>query len=581
MKSRSLTLLIATVALSFPPAGPLGRQSTTAPAALEGIILDAATGSPVSDVVVQGPMESPSRLPGLTLAQLQDRRPQATTGLDGRFLLTNLPPGRIAVNILKPGYVPHAISAALTAGVRAEGVVVRITGTGTLSGRVFDGGGKPVPNLRVTLLGFVNSSNYPELKKRGQVLSNDRGEFRFSELQPDQYFVAFEPALVPFPELEWRRPETSILYPGVDSLSKAEVIAVRSRENTRLNDITFPKQIPLGEVRVRMNHSGREPVKNVVYWFMSRTRSQFVSDGRNISSTPVMPAGVLPCNEGQSPPCERALTPQRFEPGASLEKTFWPTLPGTYELGARWRDVDGDLRQVTELVEFNGDDLDVTLTIARPDGRLELRVVHEEADGTVKPILEGAGLSLCRSPSGCLGPNQQSLALQLSKGSAMADGVAPGRYFVIYANGPPDTHVAAIRQGSRDVLREGVIVAGNAEEIEMLVRSGRPILTGRVVDTQGRGVADALVGVLPAAPLNSTSLLNLRRTLRADHEGRFELTGIVPGPYLVYAWSSLTENVLVAPDFDTTFRARGTAVTVEAGVPDLPFNVTILDAQPR
>ena len=59
-------------------------------------------------------------------------------------------------------------------------------------------------------------------------------------------------------------------------------------------------------------------------------------------------------------------------------------------------------------------------------------------------------------------------------------------------------------------------------------------LEGRVVDARGQIVRDAVVVLVPDAPLDTSALLNLRRLVPTDQNGHFELS-ISPGNYHAYA----------------------------------------------
>ncbi len=563
MRKRVWLLTAAAFVAFFSQVPGLSSQETTSqPASLEGIVVNARTGERLSGVGVFAP-PPPGVLPPTTSP------PDVATDGSGSFLLERLLPERSSVAFRKPGYVPRAITYSLAAGRRTAGVVVRLNPTGVLSGRVFDATGKPAAAIVVTAFGLIYTSGYSELKNRGEAISNDRGEFRLTELLPDRYTLSFQSQAAQRFGLQVSTREPALLYPGVESFSKAESVEVVGGSETRLKDVTFSSTASLGEVRIHLNVGAGEGSRDVLLWFQKATRSERIVDGRLIGSTPVRPAASERfCGDDTPPPCRSSqeIMKVRVNPGADIDRSWWPTAPGTYEAGVQWTSSDGLARQVFETFDFRGGDTTISLTLAPPDGQIELRAVQEEADGTSRLLTENAGIALCRSKSGCLGP-LQGWSLNLAKGIGKLGGLVPGRYYVISATGPADTYIASARQGSADALVEGVIVSKDAAPLEIRVKPGKPSLSGNVVDTEGRPVTDAVVGILPDSPLDATQLRSLRRTVRTSHDGQFALTGILPGSYRVYAWSSLTENIFADPTFVTTFKERGTRVMVGTSVP--------------
>jgi hypothetical protein len=69
------------------------------------------------------------------------------------------------------------------------------------------------------------------------------------------------------------------------------------------------------------------------------------------------------------------------------------------------------------------------------------------------------------------------------------------------------------------------------------------------------------VVLVPDAPLREAGLRY--RTVETDIRGRYELTGIAPGSYELFAWSELEGAAYRNADFMADFEGRGIPVRIE------------------
>ncbi len=92
-----------------------------------------------------------SMLPSL-LGKTTSRR--ATSDAGGRFVLGDVPPGRIQVEVLYPSSVPlRGRPVTLSPGARLDVGTLRAQGAVQLLGKVLDVDGQPVPGARITVVG--------------------------------------------------------------------------------------------------------------------------------------------------------------------------------------------------------------------------------------------------------------------------------------------------------------------------------------------------------------------------------------------------------------------------------------------
>src|SRR6185436_15556327 len=124
-------------------------QVTPPSGSVEGVVLNSVTGEPVyrATVILSG--------------EKDDWRDTATTTTDrdGRFLFNGLIAARYRVNVSRDGFVlPRSTGQALTPSIelaadqKVRGLTLRLTPTGTVSGRVYDSEGEGLANMQVWLL---------------------------------------------------------------------------------------------------------------------------------------------------------------------------------------------------------------------------------------------------------------------------------------------------------------------------------------------------------------------------------------------------------------------------------------------
>ena len=121
----------------------------------------------------------------------------------GRFVLSNIPPGRYQLMVTREGYVRAAYGQRVTGGAGAtltlvpkqllNGVALSLTPTGAISGRIRNRLGESVANVAVHALRYEYESGRPVLSLVQTVRANDLGEYRLYYLEPGQYLVSALP----------------------------------------------------------------------------------------------------------------------------------------------------------------------------------------------------------------------------------------------------------------------------------------------------------------------------------------------------------------------------------------------------
>ncbi len=151
---------------------------------VQGMVVEASTEVPLSDVTVRIRPE----VSGLSQGNERAPFPAATTDLSGRFLVKGIPVGRAVVTLEGPGGARVEREIVVREGSASREIRLRMTGTGTLSGRVQGSGGfRPGDGVLVVPKGDARSVMGALLNPKSD-LSKARGTF--AALQPDGSFTA-------------------------------------------------------------------------------------------------------------------------------------------------------------------------------------------------------------------------------------------------------------------------------------------------------------------------------------------------------------------------------------------------------
>jgi hypothetical protein len=183
--SRFFNFILALVmALALVPAPAAAQTSTYR---IAGIVVDALTGQPLS-------------LAEVTLSPVTALNEAQTflTAVDGRFLFTNLAPGKYRLLAVRRGYTLQGFNAhegymtAIVAGPGqdSEHLRFRLSPSAVLTGTISDQWNDPVREAEVLLFHQSWSGGSFALHFSEKTGTDDLGRYRFSHLSPGTYAVA-------------------------------------------------------------------------------------------------------------------------------------------------------------------------------------------------------------------------------------------------------------------------------------------------------------------------------------------------------------------------------------------------------
>jgi hypothetical protein len=180
--------------------------------------------------------------------------PKAVTGADGKFTLSDVPPGRYRLYATRSGgpYVPveygqrtptgEGIAFDLAAAQKMTGVQLAMSATSSISGRIYDEDGEPLGKAQVQALRSVYRDGRRVMTIVQSVETNDRGEYRLFWLAPGRYFVSAKPDIPQMPS-DFARPESASM--SIVHISDAERFGAYQQAST---PIVTKRRLRTGEI---------------------------------------------------------------------------------------------------------------------------------------------------------------------------------------------------------------------------------------------------------------------------------------------------------------------------------------------
>ncbi len=477
---RTQSRLRCAAILSLAIGGLHGQQSRN-PYNVHGTVINSLTGAAIPRALVI----------------VQDRVPRmALTDEDGRFEFSGLRAEPAPISAGKPGFfgprpgdTAAEISTAAQVDSYTESVVIKLSPTSSIHGRIASVDGDPLEDVPVTLfsLGPVNGKH--QLLTRSAATTDEDGYFRFSELPAGQYFVLAGPMVKqPLVPVQHSRIPVqsygSLFYPGVADSHDATPIQLGWGSDVAI-DLSL-KRVHLLTLRGQ-----------VTGWHEGEYGSlQFLSS----AGTPV---------GGES----------QFD-GATGKFRISKVPPGVYRI----RIVTPGGEEAQQELRLQSDILDLKLPLS---GTRKIPVILHAADRRA----EGGYASVILQPEDRW---QGAVSSNLRREGASQEiflWPPPGKYRVQFGTSPP-LHVIAAAHGSTDLLRDPLVVTEeNVAPIEVTVAYDSSTLGGHVC-LQGRPVF-ARVLIVPVDPPGEA-----RIALTAG-DGKFAGLLLPPGTYRVWAFDRL------------------------------------------
>jgi hypothetical protein len=604
-RASALLILIGIVtSLASAAPGPVqGGQQAPAPAGaalIIGRVIDGTTGAPVVGVTVTIGGASAPRTGNIVLVDSL-----------GRFIFTGLSAGVFTLVAQKNGYLSGSYGRARPGGQgqsielhndeRLTDATIRIWRYGSISGRVVDEVGEPVPGANVMAFQRTWVSGRASLGGSGwNGTTDDRGMFRIGRLPPGEYVIGLPSRLVTFPmsfveadaearqaggapaqtrsaELTAKGSSTLGIFPAYPSARIGDFRIARAdgpdtplpRGNERLTifPITFHPNAPTTDLATPILLAAGEQ-RSGVDLQLRLTPTVKISGTVTGPNGPIENLGLRLQLGPESQFWSRMLIePAQTVSGANGAFTFLGVPPGSFTIAAASTTQGEAISAALPVTVGDKDVVDVSLTLHR-HSRVSGRVEFDGASD--KPPLRLLSQALRLDP---VDGRFERLTFQIEAEGTMLVTVPPGRYFVrLDAGGAASQRGSWTLQsaivGGRDVSDVPMTVAGgDLDGLVVTLTDHASVLTGTVRDTQNAADLAATVLVFPTDRSlwsDYGGLPRRLRTARTNRTGAFVIPALPAGEYYVIAIPE--ENTI---DWQRqTFLARAAGLATQVKIQD-------------
>ena len=458
----------------------------------------------------------------------------ATTDDSGEFRFADVKPGRYRLNAGKAGFLDGAYGASeprnngsilkVDAGDHTRDLTLLLSPGASISGRVLDPDGDPVPEGTVVLWGRRAGKTHRSYSSG----TNRAGEYELDGLSAGTYYVSAEAGpwgyAVPGLPVDGSGKITKLrdlatFFPAALSLADAQAITVEAGQEQSGIDIRIQRGLTFGLKGKIAGASGPS--------------SQYT-----LSATAVNGAG---------------WTSERGTILPNGDFSFNQLPPGKHRL-VLWKGASGaDIVGKAEVNVADQDLVGVTIAPYKP-AEIRIRVVIEGEED--KPLTAGS-VSLLSAEDGD-SSEQYAVDYQPRNGTYTLRGVTPGKY-KLWFNNAAHSYLKSVRSGDTPQNPESVEVAEAASmDVVMTFSRNGADLSGDVGLPEGQAKAAVRIVVVPQ---DTPAFFGQRRRYPdLDQYSHFSAPDMPPGKYVVFAAEEGKSDLWTKPEFVNALKEQGTEV---------------------
>jgi hypothetical protein len=559
-------------------------QAQPQTATIHGIVVDRRDGQPLPNTAVELQLDGGSQFVRRT-----------TTGDDGQFVFAKTAAGSYRVLARRSGFVPSqygqkgindpglllAIDTA-DANNGAKDIRIVMSATGSITGRITGDDGLPVGSVNVQALKASYQDGHRVLTSVQEVLTDDLGVYRLFWLTPGTYYVG---ATIPDGPID-----THILLnpEGVDARGLYEArtqlrpVATTSTRNSAIGNrahipVYYPGTGSGTLAKAILVESGAD-IRGIDIKAATvntyRVTGVFTRAGQPVGAN--VTVRLLPVATNPAPQYQAVAdaTTGTFE--------FPKVVPGSFVLTGAVAGPNGARAQTSvEVVDRDIENIPVMATAGVP---LQIRLRAEGQVGKDGPRgeVDLTKLRVSLRPDPFVSGLPSPAATPAADGTATFQGVLAGDYRVYVMpllnppgagtpavpNGVQNLYLKSARRGSDDVLNRGLSLKeepGNPV-VDIVLGSNPARITGHVTRTNNnrQELADRTTVVL--IPDQGRGFrTDIYKIAVTDTGGKFQMLGIPPGNYRLFAWDDVSGNAWMDPEFLRIYENRGSAVVISEG----------------
>ena len=559
-------LLTASGAAAQPPQRPPRDRpaAQTGTAVIRGRVVAADTGKPLRRACITA-----------AAPELGGEPRTASTGMDGRYEIADLPAGRYTLRVNRSGYMQlmygqrrpleQGKPLQLADKQTIDNVDFALPRSGVVRGQILDELSEPVADVPV----FAMRSMYWQGRRRpipvgGPARTDDAGEYRITGLAPGTYYVManLRETWTIVENGEQRTMGYAPTYfPGTASLTDARRVTVGvGQDAVNVNFALMPGRAanisgtaadslgrPLVSRPVNLLQEIAGPMGGIM---MMGATSITAADGtfvlRNISPGQYKLRAVA-LVEGKTPQStaqETATMPIAID-GADITAVSLVTSSGWSISGRVIADSGGP-----------------------PEGpRDRFRLAARVVDVDTSPI-PGAGPPPPPPGGGPTIPDSGRVRDDWSFTITNAYGASR-----LIASLPDGWILKSVLHDGRDITDVPVEMKSGEElsGVQVIVSNRGAAVAGALADDRGAAVADGTILVFAADPSRWWDDSRWVRAVRPDQQGRYEVRGLPAGEYLAVALSYVEDGMWNDPEYLESLRAYAQKLTLNEGDAQSPL----------
>lgn len=607
-------LLVFSLQGSSLTAGQAPAAVTPAKATIEGIVVR-VTGEPLAraqiTIVRNAPPAQPTGQPGQANPQGGPGAPAQgapqqnagagaapptatasiapiTTDDQGRFQIKDLDPGPYRLFAAHNGYTRQEYGQkllnrpgtvlTLTTGQSMKDITFKLTPAGTVTGRIVDDQGDPLPGINVQVLRSTYDSNGKRtLQATANAKTNDLGEYRIYYVVPGRYYVAATTAPSGLDALA-----AQVRSQGVQGLGNDnEVVAPgyvqtyypNTTDSTRAVAIDVQPGAEISAIHFTMVRQQRFHVKGRIVEVssgLSPMAAQISLSARNSAVTANALDAILGAYGGGN----------NYN---SADGTFdlRDVAPGSYWLQALAQGqppagapapASAAAAQLASLttaiipIEVTGSDIE-NLTVTTGTGvTIPGRV---QIDGAAPAGFTVDRLVMALVPSN--GVVTLAAALQQTRpsteGAFSLEKVNAGEYRFAIGLMPPTMYIKSAKFDQADILAAGFTVMDKSPgPLQVVISPKGGQIDGNVLDKDTkpvRGITTVLI------PDRNRDRRDVYKGAVTDQNGHFTMLGITPGDYKLFAWEDIEPFSYNDPEVLKKFEDRGQPIHIDESAKEM------------
>jgi Carboxypeptidase regulatory-like domain len=510
--------VLQTALLSGGQTGPLQAGS------MDGQVTNSLTGEGVGGAAVH---LIPLRYKGGDhLQQLQ-----ATAQADGSFHFESVSPGNYAITAERAGFVRNELNSrsrlvAVLSGQALSGVAVSLTPEGSISGKIEEEDGTPVPGARVEALAPLSTRGRTALKLYSTGNTDAQGRFSLGGLPPNEYYVLAEP---PTPDKKKPKKDGDLVrtfFPRSFDIDGGSTIGVSAGQS--VSDIA---------VRVR---------RTTTFHIRGKIADSPGETGAQKLTVAVSPRGAV---DSLSLTRKFLVDPNKtFDVGGLTTGAYTLRLTAGGSSSGRH-----DKLLARQDVEIGAANLDGIVLSVMPGLTVSGQIRVEGPENAPVPRV-----SVVARPLEDMSHATQGFAKVARDGSFTFSSLDPGLYVFHVFPADSGMYVKSITLNQQDVLNKEADLSEMASaRLEVVMSPGAAEVDGTVKGTGDAPVSTVVLVPETVGPDGTGVLFSYSRP-----DGSFAVKNVRPGKYFGYAVQRGDPNIWQNPEFLQSMQAQGTSVTV-------------------